>query len=180
VHRLGIALFPILGFGCSDEPRVGIVDVQRAFQSSPLVMVSAHEIKAEMGGVDRDLKRRGRALAALRQRVEHGRPALDAEQRAEIDAQIAAETTALMELQRTYREDLAAARERHGAVMIARVEEVARAVARREGVSLLVRTEGIVYTDEATDLSTVDLTEQVSRALLARINPTEIPAPANE
>jgi Skp family chaperone for outer membrane proteins len=173
-------MLAVTGFACSEDPTVGVVDVQRAFQSSPLVMVSAHEIKAELGGVDRELKKRGRALAELRQHVEHGRLELDVQERAGIEARIADETNALRELQRRYREDLAAARERHGEIMIARVEEVARDVARREGVALLVRSDGVVYSDEAIGLQTVDLTEQVARALLERINPTEIPISESE
>jgi Skp family chaperone for outer membrane proteins len=64
--------------------------------------------------------------------------------------------------------------------MIARVEEVAREIARREGLALLVRSKGVLYTAEEFDVATIDLTEKVARALLARINPTEIPAPPDE
>ena len=57
---------------CSDAPRVGVVDVQAAYQHSPLMMVSALEIKKELGKTDRELKQRGRALAEMRQQLEHG------------------------------------------------------------------------------------------------------------
>ena len=57
---------------CSDAPRVGVVDVQAAYQHSPLMLVTAHEIKKELGNTERELKQRGRALAELRQQLEHG------------------------------------------------------------------------------------------------------------
>jgi Skp family chaperone for outer membrane proteins len=175
-----LRVLPVLfALACSEEPRVGIVDVQEAFQRSPLAMVAVHEIKAQLGSGERDLKRRGRALAELRQQLEHGGLDLDDARRAEIETRIAEETARLAELQRTYRSDLAAARERQGEVLIARVEEVAREVARREGIAVLLRKEGLLYAATDADVARVDITEQVARALLEKINPTEIPpAPA--
>jgi Skp family chaperone for outer membrane proteins len=165
----------LIAIACADEPRLGVVDVREAFQRSPLAMVSAHQIKGDLGSGGRDLKSRGRALAELRRELEHGDLELDATQRAQIEAQVAEETRRLAELQRTYRADLAAAQARHGEDMIARVEAVAREVAEREGLSLLLRREGILYAEEDFDLERIDITEQVARALLAKINPTEIP-----
>ena len=103
-------------------------------------------------------------------------------QRAQAEARIAEETADLVEAQRQYRVDLEAAQLRRGAELIAQVEEVAREVARREGLTLLLRREGALYTEdgapyagETGDIEPVDLTLQVARALLERINPTEIP-----
>jgi hypothetical protein len=60
---------------------------------------------------------------------------------------------------------------------------MAREVARREGVTLLLRKQGRLYRADGTlqegeirESERVDLTEQVARALLAKINPTEIPS----
>jgi Skp family chaperone for outer membrane proteins len=176
VSATRLLILPVLcAAACADEPRVGIVDVQEAFQRSPLAMVAVHEIKAQLGSGDRDLKKRGRALAELRQRLEHGGVELDEEQRAQVEARIAEETALLHERQRAYRADLAAARERQGEELIARVEEVAREVARREGLALLLRREGLLYAASEEDIARVDITEQVARALLEKINPTEIP-----
>ena len=173
----------LLALACADEERVAVVDVQQAFQRSPLVMVSAHQIKGDLGASQRDLKKRGRALAELRMQVEHGRLELDDQQRKQAAAQIAAETDSLLEAQHQYRAKLEAAQRRRGEELIAQVEEVAREVARREGLRLLLRKEGGLYTEDGAlyegepgDAETVDLTEQVARELLQRINPTEIPA----
>jgi Skp family chaperone for outer membrane proteins len=175
----------IIVLGCGDEPRIGIVDVQQAFQRSPLVMVSAHRIKGDLGGTERELKKRGRALAQMRMELEHGTPLLDAAQREQARTQIDVEAASLAEAQRQYRMELATAQQRRGDELIAMVEEVAREVARQEGVTLLLRKQGLLYTgdgalytDEVGEAEWVDLTEQVARALLEKINPTEIPAPA--
>ena len=176
-NRLLLSLGLLFAMACADEPRVGVVDVQLAFQRSPLVMVAAHQLKGNVGAVEREIKARGRALAELRQQVEHGGAELDEEQRREITTRLAGETTRLMELQGRYRADLAAARERQGEAMIAQVEEMAREVARREGLTLLVRKDGILFTAEDANLAHRDITEQVARALLEKINPTEIPEP---
>ena len=95
------------------------------------------------------------------------------------------ETTGLVERQRRYREDLAAAQRRQGEEMIARVEEVARQVASERGLTLLLEKEGVLYTlegdlAELPDAERFDLTEPVIRALLDRINPTEIPEPGED
>lgn len=177
-------LLPILlALACSDETRVGVVDVQQAFQRSPLAMVSAHRIKGDLGGTEHDLKERGRALAEMRMRLEHGGLELDEEQRARAEARITDETASLVEAQRQYRADLAAAQRRRGEELIAQVEELAREVARREGLTLLLRKQGGLYTEDGAlyagelgDAERVDLTQQVARALLERINPTEIPS----
>ena len=172
------SLAPFLVFvplACGEEARVGVVDVQEAFQHSPLVMVSALELKGDLGDAQRDLKRRGRQLAELRQRFEHGGVELDAEQRGQIEARIAKESAHLADLQRKYRAELAAAQTRRGEEMITRVEEVARAVAREKGLTLLVRKDGILYAEDGLDCEPIDITAQVSRALLEKINPTEIP-----
>ena len=161
---------------CSDAPRVGVVDVQAAYQHSPLMLVSALEIKKELGRTERELKQRGRALAELRQQLEHGE-AGDAQQRRALAARIDQESASLVALEANYRLTLEAARKRTGEQMLARVEEVARQLAEERGLDLLVRKGDAVYARPGADLEAIDLTEDVARALLAKINPTEIPEP---
>jgi Skp family chaperone for outer membrane proteins len=175
--RRPLLLALLAAVACSEEPRVGVVDVQQAFQRSPLVMVAALELKGDLGSVQRDLKKRGRALAELQQQLEHGNLELDAEQRAQLDARVAQETASLVRLQGQYRVDLAAARQRQGEEMIQRLEEVAREVARERGLTLLVKKDGVLYTNDEAGPAPLDITEQVIRALLQKINPTEIPPP---
>lgn len=149
--------------------------MQEAFQRSPLVMVSAHQIQQRLETDARDLKQRGRALAELRQQLEQLRDPMPDEERARIEARIAEETAGLAGLQRSYRSELAAAQELHGAEMIVQVEEMAREVAKRAGLALLVRSDGVLYAADPPGVERIDITEQVARALLEKINPTEIP-----
>jgi len=172
----------VIASACADETRFGVVDVEQAFQRSPLVLVSAHRIKADLGGTGRDLKQRGRALAEMRKQLEHGALELDPRRRAEAGARIAEETTRLIEAQRVYRLELETVQQLRGEELIAQVEQMAREVARREGVTLLLLKQGRLYSADGTlqegeirESERVDLTEQVARALLAKINPTEIP-----
>lgn len=180
-------LLILLTLACADQERIAVVDVQRAFQRSPLVMVSAHQIKGDLGGSQRDLKKRGRALAELRMQIEHGQLELDEQQRQQAEARIAAETASLVEAQRQYRVELEAAQRRRGEELLAQVEEVAREVARRQGLTLLLRRRDGLYTEdgapypgEPADGESIDLTEQVARELLERINPPVIPATPDE
>jgi len=182
-----LPIFLALALACAGETRVGVVDVQEAFQRSPLVMASAHQIKGDLGASQRDLKKRGRALAELRMQVEHGPLELDEQQRQQAEARIAQETASLLEAQRQYRAELEAAQRQRGEELIAQVEEVAREVARREGLTLLLRKQGRLYSEDGTlyegepgDAEKVDLTEQVARELLERINPAEIPGTPDE
>jgi Skp family chaperone for outer membrane proteins len=172
-----VLLAALLLGACSESPRVGVVDVQAAYQRSPLMMVSALEIKKELGKTDRELKQRGRALAELRQQLEHGNAGSDAEKRA-LAARIDREGAELVQLESNYRLTLEAARKRTGEAMLARVEEVARHVAERRGLDLLVRKGDALYQRPDADLAQIDLTDEVARALLEKINPTEIPEPA--
>jgi Skp family chaperone for outer membrane proteins len=180
---LGFLLVAAVACQGESNPGSGVVDVRQAFQRSPLAMVSALQLEGELGSAQRELKKRGRAWAKLRQQLEHGGLELDVEQRAQLEAQLAEQATQLAMLQRDYLADLAAAQQRHGEAMIARIEEVAREVARERGVTLLFRRDGALYREDGSEaepagVEPIDLTEPVIRALLARINPTEIPEAA--
>jgi Skp family chaperone for outer membrane proteins len=161
---------------CSDAPRVGVVDVQAAYQHSPLLLVSAHEIKKELGNTEREIKQRGRELAELRQLLAHGDVGTD-RQRLALVKRVEQESASLVELETGYRLRLEAARKRAGERMIARVEEVARQVAEERGLDFLVRRSDLLYERADADFAGVDMTADVARALLAKINPTEIPQP---
>ena len=172
-----LALLPlVLALACSEPPRVGVVDVQQAFQRSPLAMVSALELKSLVGPGQREIQQLGRSLAEQRKQLAYGDLELDASRRGEIEARIASETTRLRDLQERHRSELAAAQKRQGDAMIDRVEEVAREVAQRQGLRLLLRKEGVIYAADNSDLERLDITEDVIRALLERINPTEVEA----
>lgn len=185
----GVPIRPLLSLlllaaACGEETPagVGVVDLQEAFQRSPLVMVSALQIRGALGPTERDLKQRGRALAERRRVLEHGDLELDPQQRARLAVQIEEEAAALRELQRHYRVDLAAARERQGQEMTARIEAVAKQLAQERDLPLLFRRDGALYTPDGApagrvDGELVDLTEPVIRELLAKINPTRIPEP---
>jgi Skp family chaperone for outer membrane proteins len=160
---------------CAEEPRIAIVDLEQAFQRSPLGMVAALRVKESMGGAQRDLKKRGRKLAELRQQVEHGGFEIDALRRQQIEASIQQETIRLIELQNSYRVELAAAQQRLGQEMIEMVETVAREIAEREGLVLLFRRQDALYAAEGVDVASLDITEAVIRALLDKINPERIP-----
>ena len=168
-------LFPLLA--CTGEPRVAIVDVQQAFQRSPLGMVAALRVKESMGGTQRDLKKRGRRLAELKQQIEHGGIQMDALRRQQILLSIQQEAAQLADLQRNYRIQLAEAQQRLGQEMIERVEAVAREIAEREGLALLFRRQDALYTGKQADEVSLDITEQVIRTLLDKINPEQIPEP---
>ena len=138
-----------------------------------------NEVVEDPLATQRELKRRGRALAERRKLLEHGAVGLGPQQREEAAAALAEELDRLRELQEGYRSDLAAARERQTREMIARIEEVAREVARDQGIAVLVRRADILQVAEGADLAPLDVTDAVIRALLEKINPTEIP-PAGE
>jgi Skp family chaperone for outer membrane proteins len=173
-RRTHATLLALLLGACSEAPRVGVVDVQAAYQHSPLMLVSAHQIKKELGATERELKQRGREIGELRQLLAHGDPGGEP-QRAELAQRIERESAELVDLERSYRVNLEAARKRAGEQMLARVEQVAREVAAQRGLDLLVRKGDQLYERPGADLAGIDLTEDVARALLAKINPTEIP-----
>ena len=154
---------------------IGIVDIEQAYQRSPLAMVSAARLNTEFAGTRQDLKKRGRELAELRHQLEFGGTSLAAGDREALDARLASESIKLAELQRQYRTDLSAAQKREGELMIESVTAVAREVAQREGLALLIEKDATLYA-RADANPPRDITELVIRALLDRINPTQVPA----
>ena len=179
--RIGRAILLCLAasvVACSGTPEVGVVDVEQAFQRSPLVMVSSVQLNEQFKSVQWNLKKRGRELAHLRQQLGYEDAQISTDARAALEARLESKTAKLLELQRQYRADLAVAQERRAEEMIARVVAVATEVARREGLPLLIKKEAIVYADN-DGIVRRDITDQVIRALLERMNPTKIPAPVD-
>lgn len=160
------------GAACTKAPAtIGVVDIEQAYQRSPLAMASAVRLNAEFAATGNDIKSRGRDLAALHQRLNADLPA---EERREVESRIASETAELTALQSRYRRDLQAAQQREGEAMVERVRTIAREIARREGLTVLVEKDAVLYPDSST-AAYRDITELVIRALLDQMNPTEIP-----
>lgn len=177
---LSILVLSFVACASTKAPRVAIVDVQYAFQHSPLGMASAMLVRKSMGGAQRDLKKRGRSLAELRQQLEHGGFELNALQRQEIETLIQVETARLAELQREYHAELAATQLRLGEQMIERVESVAREIAAQDGFTLVFRKQDALYTApdigvEEFESAAFDITDQVIQILLDKMNPERIP-----
>jgi Skp family chaperone for outer membrane proteins len=146
-------------------------------------MASAILVGKSMGGAQRDLKKRGRSLAELRQQLEHGGFELDALQRQEIETLIQAETARLTELQIEYRAELAATQLRLGGQMIERVESVAREIAVQNGFTLVFRKQDALFTAqdisaEEFESAAIDITDQVIQVLRDKMNPERIPEPS--
>jgi len=140
---------------------IGVVDLEQAFQRSPLVMALAVRLGAEFEPRRRALTKRVAELARLRERT---RVAPVAE-RAELEDRARAEAQAIAAAQAELRKELEAAQRRYGEEFMGRVAEVAAEVAREKGLALLVRKGGILWTRSA-DASTVDITEDVIREIL--------------
>lgn len=134
-------------------------------------MASAVRLNAEFAATGNELKSRGRDLAALRQSLEGN---LSDEDRAALETRIASETAELTALQSRYHSDLRAAQQREGEAMVERVRTIAREIAQREGLTVLVEKDAVLYPDSSTAVYR-DITELVIRALLDKTNPTEIP-----
>ena len=111
--------------GASDRVVDASVEKERADQSG--------------GAGDESVPEIGPALAELRQQVEHGGFEIDALRRQQIEASIQQETIRPIELQKSYRVELAAAQQRLGQERIDMVEAVAREIAERERLVLLFR-----------------------------------------
>jgi len=147
----------------ADPPPLGVVDLEQAFQRSPLAMALAVRIGAEFESRRRALKKRVAELARLRERAQ----AAPAAERTGLEERAAAEARALAAAQAALRRDLDAAQRKHGEEFMGRVAEVAAEVAREKGLALLVRKGGVVWA-RSTDPAAVDITGDVVRAILRK------------
>ncbi|MCW5633608.1 MAG: OmpH family outer membrane protein [Rubrivivax sp.] len=151
---------------------MGVVDLRQAFQRSPLAMTLTVGIGAEFEGRRRELRRRLIELGKLRDRAQRA----EGQERTELEERIWQESRSAAEAQSAYRRDLEAAQKRLGDELLAHVSEVAAEVARERGLTLLVKTEGVLWT-RSPAVVPIDITEDVARALLQRAErPAAAPA----
>ena len=147
----------------ADALPIGVVDLEQAFQRSPLVVALAVRVGAEFEPRRRALRQRVAELARLRDRAQ----VAPAAERAGLEERVRAEAQAVAAAQAELRRDLDAAQKKHGEEFMDRVAEVAAEVAREKGLALLVRKGGILWTRSA-DPAAVDITEDVVRAILRK------------
>jgi len=174
--RTGILGLGVLLTACAARPElIGVINIEQAYQRSPLAMASAIRLNAEFGETTNTIKARGRDLASLHRQLELGRDGMLPEVRASLETRIASETAALSALQAQYRVNLQAAQERESAAMVERITALASEFAQQHGLTLLIEHDAIVYANETSN-SHRDITEAVIRELLERMNPTQVPA----
>jgi len=147
----------------ADAVPIGVVDLEQAFQRSPLVLALAVRLGTEFEPRRRALKQRVAELARLRNRAQ----VAPAAERAGLEERVGAEAQAVAAAQAELRRDLEAAQRKHGEEFMSRVAEVAAEVAREKGMALLVRKGGILWTRSA-DPVPIDITEDVVRAILRK------------
>lgn len=175
-HASGLILFGVSIVACTTMPTdIGTVDIERAYQRSPLVMASAARLNAEFAATRGNIMNRGRQLAELRQQLDLGSDDIDADVRSALEARYAADTAELMELQNRYRANLDAAQKREGDWLTEIVTRVAREVAEQEGLTLLLNQDAVLY-QQVDAPAPRDITDLVALALLDYTDPAQRPA----
>ena len=160
---------PLLVLGLADlraaEPLpAATVDLQEAFQRSPLVFVLSAQLDEQFRARRGTLRRQLRALGELRNRLEQA----DAEARPKLEEQLLKESQAMAKAQETYRRDLQAARSKRTQELLATVQVVAAEVAREKRLTLLVNRGAVLYSGEGNAAPLPDITEDVIRALVRK------------
>ena len=173
------ALALLLGLGladlCAAEPLpAATVDLQEAFQHSPLVFVLSAQLDEQFRARRGALRGQLRALGELRNRLQGA----DAEARPKLEEQVLQKSQALAKAQETYRKDLETAQSKKTQELLAKVQEVAAEVARDKRLTLLVNRGAVLYSGEGVPAPLPDITEDVIRALLQKTRPSASdPAP---
>jgi Skp family chaperone for outer membrane proteins len=160
----------------AEPASVAVVDVEQAFQRSPLVLAMAAQLNTRFESRKRELGARMRRLAELR----NLQARVSDSDLAKLSDQVREESRALGLALERYRLDLEAAQKSEGELLLERVAQVAAGVAREKGLTLIVKRNGVPPAS-GQEGELLDITDDVTRALVRQAQPAaprSAPAPS--
>ena len=160
----------------AEPASVAVVDVEQAFQRSPLVLAMAAQLNTRFESRKRELGARMRRLAELR----NLQARVSDSDLAKLSDQVWEESRALGLALERYRLDLEAAQKSEGELLLERVVQVAAGVAREKGLTLIVKRNGVPPAS-GQEGELLDITDDVTRALVRQAQPAaprSAPAPS--
>ncbi|MCG8590533.1 MAG: OmpH family outer membrane protein [Proteobacteria bacterium] len=174
---LALLASPALSARAAEEPRVAVVDVQKAFQHSPLLMAVTGTLTSQFRPLQGKIRGKAKRVAALRRQLADPNTPLSSEERLALQTRADEESTALAALQADYQRDLRVVHDARSQQARAEIESIARTLAREHGLPLVLREASEPPTDENPEGPSLDLTDAVIRKLIERMNPTRDAAP---
>jgi outer membrane protein len=155
---VAVALMASTTFAVAQEPKVGVVVLERILRDSAAARAAQQKLEAEFSKRDRELQDMGARLKSGAERFEKDAPVMTETDRARRQRELAEMDRELQRRQREFREDLNQRRNEELQGLLERAQRIVRRIAEQEKFDLIVQ-DAVYFSPR------VDITEKVLREL---------------
>jgi len=152
---LGCAFFAFSA-DAAEVNRIGIVDVQRVFQSSEGGKKVEAEIRSQFNKLQAELQKKGEELEEQRKRFEREALVMDKAVREEKQRELRIKTNDFQGLQKKYNDDLKVIEARLGGRLQKELTRLVEKLGQEQGYTVVLEKRGVLYA-----IDTIDITDQL-------------------
>jgi outer membrane protein len=147
----------------ADVAKIGIVDLQRIFETSNPGKSAQAEIKKQKDAMEQELQQKGAEIEQLKTQYERESMVMSKEKREEREREARIKLNDFKELQNRYRSELQALEQKLGGSLRNEINGLVEEIGKKEGYLLIIRSETVLYRPDA-----IDITDQLIKQLNER------------
>lgn len=151
-----IFIFTVFSASAEEVNRIGVVDVQRIFQSSEGGKKVEAEIRDQFNKLQEDLQQKGEEIEELRKRFEREALVMDKLVREEKQRELRIKTNDFQAMKQKYNEDLKAIEARLGNRLQKELVRLVEKIGKEQGYTVIIEKRGVLY-----NISAIDITDQL-------------------
>ena len=137
----------------ADVAKIGVIDLQKIFENSAAGKSIQAELKKEKDNMEADLKKKGAEIENIRKRLEREAMVMGKEMREEKERESRIKINDFKSLQKKYRTNLQRLEGSLMAQLKTDIDEVVKAVGKKEGYLIIINKIGVVYSPNSIDIT---------------------------
>ncbi len=137
----------------ADVAKIGVIDLQKILETSSIGKFIQSELKTQKDKMEADLKKKGAEIENIRKRLERESMVMGKEMREEKERESRIKINDFKTLQKKYRSDL---QKLEGGLMNqfkADIDEIVKAMGKKEGYLLIINKFGVIYSPNSIDIT---------------------------
>jgi outer membrane protein len=151
-----LCVFPVPSANAAEVNRIGVVDVQRVFQSSEGGKKVEAEIRSQFNKLQAELQKKSEELEEMKKRFEREALVMDKLVREEKQRELRIKTNDFKSMQAKYSEDLKTIEARLGGRLQKELLRLVEKIGKEEGFTIIIEKRSILYS-----VGTIDVTDRV-------------------
>jgi outer membrane protein len=144
----------------ADVAKIGIVNLQRIFETSNPGKSAQMEIKKQKDAMEQELKEKGAEIEQLKNQYERESMVMSKEKREEKEREARIKLNDFQSLQKRYRSELQDLEQKLGGNLRNEINEIVEEIGKKEGYLLIIRNETVMYAP-----GSIDITDQLIKQL---------------